>query len=383
MHITLFKERIAALAGGERMLFNAAEALRDAGHAVVVGHLDAGASAAHISQRLNIGLAGVTFRQLAATPRAFAEATRHSDLTINFGHRPYAAPHARRAALVCFFPAAVDVSVGGRWRWRIGQVLRPVQRLLPPGWAARLTALPTQAEVAALQRYTRIFAITRYTQRWTRHYWRRESELLYPLVEPLRAQPKTNTIVSVGRFRAGALNKKQEALVRAFREMVEAGLQGWQLHLIGGLTDEPEHLAYFAGLQNAAQGYPIHLHPNLAYPHMAEALGRARFYWHATGFGEDLQKYPDRAEHFGISTVEAMSAGCVPVVIDAGGQPEIVQAGECGLLWRTLDELKAGTLQLIQQPEHAAVLAQHAQQRAAQFCDRAAFNRQVLGLLAE
>jgi len=381
MHITLFKERIAALAGGERMLFNAAEVFRDAGHTVVVCHLDAGASAAHISQRLNIGLEDVSFRQLAPTPSAFDEATQNSDLTITFGHRPYAAPQSRRAALVCFFPAAVDVSTSGRWRWRIGQIMRPVQGLLPATLAARLAALPSRAEVVALQSYSRLFSITRYTQRWTRHYWQRDSELLYPLVEPLRALSKTNTIVSVGRFRAGALNKKHEVLVRAFREMVDAGLPGWQLHLIGGLTDEPEHQAYFAELQRAAQGYPIHLHPNLVYPRMADSVGEAALYWHATGFGEDLQRYPDRAEHFGISTVEAMSAGCVPVVIDAGGQAEIVEDGQCGLLWRTLDALKAGTLRLIQQPEHRVELAQRAQQRAAQFCDRAAFNRQVLGLL--
>ena len=50
----------------------------------------------------------------------------------------------------------------------------------------------------------------------------------------------------------------------------------------------------------------------------------AKIYWHASGFGEDLETHPEKAEHFGITTVEAMINGLVPIVIDAGGQKEIV-----------------------------------------------------------
>jgi len=35
-------------------------------------------------------------------------------------------------------------------------------------------------------------------------------------------------------------------------------------------------------------------------------------------------------EHFGITTVEAMAAGCVPLVYDSGGQAEIVSSGYNG-----------------------------------------------------
>ena len=170
--------------------------------------------------------------------------------------------------------------------------------------------------------------------------------------------------------------------MRAFREMVDAGLHGGQLHIVGGLTDEPEHLRYFAELQALAQNYPIHLHPNLPHAQLTQLVGAAKMYWHATGFGEDLARFPDRAEHFGIATVEAMSAGCVPVVIDAGGQPEIVTSQTCGLLWRSLDELKAHTLALINQPERLAACAAQAQQRSQTFCDAAAFNQRVQQLVS-
>jgi len=63
-------------------------------------------------------------------------------------------------------------------------------------------------------------------------------------------------------------------------------------------------------------------------------------YWHATGLGEDLDRFLDRAEHFGIMTFEAMAFGCVPIVIRAGGQPEIVEGGRHGYLFADVDELK-------------------------------------------
>jgi glycosyltransferase involved in cell wall biosynthesis len=74
---------------------------------------------------------------------------------------------------------------------------------------------------------------------------------------------------------------------------------------------------------------------------------RARIFWHATGLDDDTDNHPQLAEHFGIATVEAMAAGCVPVVINKGGQTEIVRHGETGFLWNTLAELKSYTQRLV------------------------------------
>lgn len=56
-------------------------------------------------------------------------------------------------------------------------------------------------------------------------------------------------------------------------------------------------------------------------------------------------------EHFGITPLEAMSASCAPVVMDAGGLRETVQHGVNGFRWRTLDELRQQTLLLACDPE--------------------------------
>jgi glycosyltransferase involved in cell wall biosynthesis len=52
----------------------------------------------------------------------------------------------------------------------------------------------------------------------------------------------------------------------------------------------------------------IELKPNLSRRELRELLGKAMFYLH-----------PEFPEHFGISVVEAMSAGCVPIVYRDGG----------------------------------------------------------------
>jgi glycosyltransferase involved in cell wall biosynthesis len=77
---------------------------------------------------------------------------------------------------------------------------------------------------------------------------------------------------------------------------------------------------------------------------LTELYGKSRIFWCATGLGED--GIPHKMEHFGISTVEAMSAGCVPVVIRRGGQPEIVRDNVDGFCWNSVEELRNLTLKL-------------------------------------
>ena len=66
---------------------------------------------------------------------------------------------------------------------------------------------------------------------------------------------------------------------------------------------------------------------------------RCTCYWHGTGLGADPETEPEKFEHFGISVVEAMAAGCLPLVLAGGGPAEIVTSGYDGWTFKTLDEL--------------------------------------------
>ena len=120
-------------------------------------------------------------------------------------------------------------------------------------------------------------------------------------------------------------------MINAFKEMVTKGLKDWKFVLAVSVQKKDE--TEFEVMQKAAKGFPIEFLVNKSNDELWDIYSKAKIYWHASGFGEDLEKNPEYAEHFGISTVEAMGAGAVPVVINAGGQTEIVADGENGFLW--------------------------------------------------
>lgn len=221
-------------------------------------------------------------------------------------------------------------------------------------WGLRLHGVPAQlstTRVKNLANYHAIWSISEFTRTWVQRYWRRDSAILTPPVDVEAFAPapggKRNLILSVGRFFAGSHNKKHREIVAAFKGMVDQGLCGWELHLAGNLGLERMHVEYFERVQREAQGYPIVLHVNAPFGELQRLYGEAAIYWHASGLGEDETREPIKSEHFGITTVEAMAAGCVPVVIAKGGQPEIVQHGRNGLLWQSLAELQSLTFKLI------------------------------------
>ena len=120
-------------------------------------------------------------------------------------------------------------------------------------------------------------------------------------------------------------------------------------------------------MKNAAKGYPIEFLVNKTNEALWNIYNKAKIYWHASGFGEDLNRHPEFAEHFGISTVEAMGVGCVPVVINAGGQKEIVTDQVNGLLWDTIEELQDKTMTLTNDHSLWEKLSNQAKERAKDF----------------
>ena len=222
------------------------------------------------------------------------------------------------------------------------------------GLAIRLQYYPPGASMLDyIDTYNSIWANSGFTRRWIKNYWKRDSEVLYPpvTVEDFRADRKRKQIISVGRFFAGQHNKKHITMIEAFRQMVDQGLSGWELHLVGGEMPGELHAEYMQQVYQAAKGYPIAIHTDVTFQRLVDLYAGSAIYWHAGGYGENERQDPDKFEHFGITTVEGMASGCVPVVIGKGGQPEIVRHGVNGYLWYTISELKALTQRLMQDPE--------------------------------
>jgi len=240
----------------------------------------------------------------------------------------------------------------------------------PGRWlAARLPGLfETPGSVAFLDTYDGLLANSTFTQTWVTRLWDRPSEVLYPPVSQYEPGRKDRTILHVGRFfgRGTGHSKKQLELVGAFRRLHESGrAEGWRLQLVGGCA--PEHHGYLEEVRAAAEGLPVELLVGATGDELRAAYARASIYWHATGLGEDEKAHPDRFEHFGITTVEAMSAGAVPVVIARAGQREVVRPGQDGEWFDDLDGLVEATAGLVADGGRRARLAAKARERARAF----------------
>ena len=249
------------------------------------------------------------------------------------------------------------------------------------GW--RLHVIPKSYSIrSSIQSYDMLWANSQFTKKWIRRYWKQDSEVLYPPIdtETFRPEEKKKYILNVGRFFSGSHNKKHLVMIQAFKEMVDNGLTGWELHLAGGTTPGIEHREYLQDVFQAAKDYPITIHTDIGFPDLVELYGVSSIYWHASGYGEDEKKEPGKLEHFGITTVEAMASGCVPVVIAVGGQPEIVVNGKNGFLWNTIGQLEEKTLKVIRDPELSAGLAETALQDSRRYSKKQ-FNSRLDTLL--
>lgn len=189
-----------------------------------------------------------------------------------------------------------------------------------------------------MNRYQTVVCNSKFTKRFIDEEYGVDSMVIYPPVpvEALKPGKKEKIILSVGRFSAYFINKKQIEIVRFFRQLQQTH-GGWKLVLAGGLLGEDR--SYFDRVRQEARGLSVDILPNVSFKHLVSLYEKAAIYWHAAGYGEDQERNPAGMEHFGITTVEAMSAGAVPIVYAGGGQQEIVDENKNGFLWRTIGEL--------------------------------------------
>jgi glycosyltransferase involved in cell wall biosynthesis len=257
--------------------------------------------------------------------------------------------------------------------WRFGVMLDAVtlgdRRQPAPPDRLRTKVLPPD-RLGHLASYDTIAANSRFTAHWVEELWGRPSEVLYPPVRMVDTggRPKEPVILNIGRFfdpRRGH-SKKQLELVQAFRGLYESGrVPDWWLHLVGGCS--PEDRDYAMAVKREALGLPVHVHLSAPGAVVNDLLGQAAIYWHAGGLGEDPLTHPDRFEHFGISVVEAMSAGAVPVVFGAAGPAEVVRDGVDGVHFASLDGLADATAALVADVGRRSALGAAARARAAAF----------------
>jgi len=153
-----------------------------------------------------------------------------------------------------------------------------------------------------------------YTKMAIKEKWNKEADVVYPPVDVEKIKPSTKEefVISVGRI---VKEKNYEILIEAAKLLPEV-----KFVIVGRKQDEE----YYEKIRRSKPDN-VTLFTDLSYEELFSLLSRAKVYLH-TMIGE----------HFGISIVEAMAAGCIPIVHNSGGTREAIE--DLGYTYNNLEE---------------------------------------------
>lgn len=229
-------------------------------------------------------------------------------------------------------------------------------------WTRKLSLF----ESVKLQSFTKILVYSNFVQSVLQKSWgSKKITVLSPYVDTRdffisNQTEKEKMILSIGRFfsHTQSNSKRQDVMIDAFKKLSDTHhLKSWTLVLVGNIESQE----YLDELKKQAKGYRVVFATNISYDEVRSYCARANLYWHAAGYGVDETKHPENTEHFGITTLEAMASGCIPLVVPLGGQREVV--GDERFFWRSPEELVKKTHAIITQLSDSDPLVKHMREK--------------------
>ena len=351
MRIGIFDHISPKLGGGQLVAAQMAAQL-SRGHEVELIHCGEGYSLSSLAKAFEVDLSRVRERVVSNSHESFnlpgqvstlaylrdglradRKLTELYDLFIYSGHGVPPFSFARKGLIYSHFPKEGCPS----------ETLRSVEEFKRKPLLSRWMRL---AAYDCLWRYRMsgyqtVLANSMFTAQWIKQVWKKDAEVVYPPVSlQVPEVEKRNVIVSIGRFIDAHNSKNHLQQLKAFAKLLDKVGAGWKLNLIGFCALVPKEVAYLEELRRIAKDMPVSFVVNAERSVVLRHLAEARLFWHTAGISDDNEiPAPARMEHFGIATVEAMLAGCVPLAPANGGQVEIVEHGLSGYLCRNTEEL--------------------------------------------
>ena len=265
----------------------------------------------------------------------------------------------------------------GKAKVNIYECMFPPKRMEPmPVVYPSYRPIEHQHDEDFLNSYQVFISNSEYTNHWNEVRWQvgDKQRIIYPPVfaekeieGKYQEDKKKNIIMSVGRFFVGAHSKKQLDLVKFFVNHQDV-FKDYEYHLAGAVATLQEDVDYLNKIKAIASTVNnVFIHENCPFDELMDLYSKAKIFWHGTGYGVDENAQPEKMEHFGITPVEAMSYGVIPVVINKGGPKETVIDGEIGYCWNTEEECVAKTKLLIDDDELRRQMAVKATVRAKEY----------------
>ena len=248
------------------------------------------------------------------------------DLFINCGFNKMICRNCRNSIHIIHFPAALSKSIFGR-----------------------------KHDEQYIKSYNEFVANSEFTKKHLDQMYHIRSLVIHPPVTMSsivsdELKRKENIILAVDRI---VEEKKILEMIKTF-ECIHRKIHNNFKFVIVGNKDDSE-INYYKTVIKEIKGYPIEIHTDVSYEELISWYKKSKIFWHAKGYGVS-EENPHLMEHFGMTTVEAMTNGCIPVVINKAGQKEIMKNGLESLTWNTLEELKVKTIDLIEAEERISEL---------------------------
>jgi glycosyltransferase involved in cell wall biosynthesis len=200
----------------------------------------------------------------------------------------------------------------------------------------------------ALESYTTIYCISGFTELYTLRRWMPGSTvaIVPPISDtnfssiPPKLSEKERLILCVGRFNVDGHTKCQLEAINAFVAMQHSGAIGkdWRLVVAGRLNAGDENYRYLGACAKAASSN-VTILEGLPLDQLQELYRRAAALWQFTGYGIPFGERPEHCEHLGLVALDCFAFGTIPFVYQRGGMPYILSHGVNGFCFRDADEL--------------------------------------------
>jgi len=228
----------------------------------------------------------------------------------------------------------------------------------------------------ALSEMDAIVCNSEYTRQITYLVWKsgqpnkEKYSVIYPCVDVkkfgMKMGRKPYKVCYVGRLDENkGIDRVLDAFKRVKKEVPEATLD-----IVGGVRGSPWAERYYPKLLKKSQELEDLTIKRDAHEHIVvETLLASRC----------MASY-NPEEHFGIVPIEAMAAGCPPIVADGGGQRETVLDGETGFLTKSPEELAVHMKKLLTDERLFKAISEKARIHARKF-DREVLTKRWVELI--
>lgn len=209
----------------------------------------------------------------------------------------------------------------------------------------------------------KIYCNSLYTQKCLKKLWKVDAEVLYPPVDipKQRLFKKQNLIVSVGRLTP---DKSYDFIIKLFKQMLKNSvIKNYKLLICGKIYNSD----YLKKLKQLSKDNFIEFKTDLTNKQLKSIYKKSKIFIQAKGLNINEKKYPGFLEHFGMTTIEAMSYGCVPVVLNKGGYKETVENNRSGFLFDSEDEAIEKLKLLVKNEKLRKDMSKQAVKRAKKF----------------